>query len=69
MNADGSGKQLLPYQPRHYSSAQLSHLIHQGHRWFLESRSSPTPDNGVALFAVRDDGDPNYSVLLADPSG
>lgn len=69
MNADGSGKQLLAYQPSWYSSAQLSHLVHQGHRWFLEFRSSSTAGNGVAVFAVRDDGDPDYSVVLADPAG
>jgi hypothetical protein len=69
MNADGSGKQFLAYQPHLYDYAQLSHLVHQGHRWFLEFRLSPIPGNGVAVFAVRDDGDPNYSVLLADPSG
>jgi hypothetical protein len=69
MNADGGGKQLLAYQPHLYDYAQLSHQVHQGHRWYLEFRTSPTPNNGVAVFAVRDDGDPNYSVLLADPDG
>jgi hypothetical protein len=77
MNADGSSKQLLDYQPSQLSpgagttnSDQLSHLVHQGHRWFLENRSSPTA-LGEALFAVRDDGDPDFVVLLADaaPAG
>lgn len=67
MNADGSGKQLLAYQPHLYGYAQLSHLVHQGHRWYLEFRTSPTPANGVAVFAVRDDD--AQAVVLADPSG
>jgi hypothetical protein len=67
MNADGSDKQLLAYQPK--LSAQLSHQFHLGHRWFLEFGPSPTPGNGAAVFAVRDDGDPDFTVLLADPPG
>jgi hypothetical protein len=66
MNADGSGKQLLAYQPRLCDYAQLSHQVHQGHRWYLEFRTSPTPANGLALFAVRDDGDPDFVVPLVD---
>jgi hypothetical protein len=69
MNADGSGKQLLAYQPHMYDYAELSHQVHQGHRWYLEFRTSPIPINGVAVFAVRDDGHPDFTVLLADPSG
>jgi hypothetical protein len=68
MNADGSGKQLLGYQPHLSDYAQLSNQVHQGHRWYLEFRTSPTPANGVAVFAVRDDGEPNFAVLLADPA-
>jgi hypothetical protein len=66
MNADGSGKQLLPYQPRSIDSAQLSHLVHQGHRWFLEFGPSPNFANRSAVFAVREDGDPNFTVVLVD---
>jgi hypothetical protein len=69
MNADGSGKQLLPYQPSSYSSAHLSHLVHQGHRWFLEFRLRSPLDITGAVYAVRDDGDPAYSVILAEPEG
>jgi hypothetical protein len=66
MNADGSGKQLLTYQPANYDSAQLSYLTHEGHRWFLESGRSPNSANRSAMFAVRDDGDPNFTVVLVD---
>jgi WD40-like Beta Propeller Repeat len=60
MNADGSGKQLVPYAPTLYRDAQLSHLLHQGHRWFLEFRTG-------GLFAVRDDGD--FVQPLVDTTG
>ncbi len=69
MNADGSGKQLLPATPGLSDYTQLSHLFHQGHQWFLEARLSPLPGNGWALFAVRDDDDPAYSVYLTDVLG
>jgi hypothetical protein len=66
MNADGSGKQLLPYQPGSIDYAQLSHRVHQGHRWFLDFGRSPNFANRSAVFAVRDDGDPNFTVFLVD---
>jgi hypothetical protein len=65
MNTDGTGKELLPYQ----SQGTLSHEMHLGHRWFLEFRLSPTYEvNGFrsALYAVREDGDPEHVVLLID---
>jgi hypothetical protein len=66
MNADGSDKQLAPYQPPEWRHHHLSYLTHQGHRWFLERRSSPNFAHGGALFAFRDDLDPAFDVLLVD---
>jgi hypothetical protein len=65
MNADGSDKRPA-FVPR--NDADLSHLLHQGHRWFVVANESPTnPDFSFgALFAVRDDGDPDITVLLLD---
>jgi Tol biopolymer transport system component len=62
MNADGSGKQLI-YRPD--NAWDLSHAMHQGHRWYLAS--GPSPNNlRWALFAIRDDGDPDSIVLLVE---
>jgi Tol biopolymer transport system component len=67
MNADGSDKQLTPYQPiwsdgRHH----LSYLTHQGHRWYLEIGPSPTYAQKSALFAVREDSDPDFTIVLQE---
>jgi WD40-like Beta Propeller Repeat len=64
MNADGSDKRLAPHQSGEFS--HLSYQVHQGHRWFLEFRDSPNHAQRYALFAVRDDGDPDFTVLLVD---
>ena len=63
MKAEGGDKRMA-YVP--WNDADLSYLLHQGHRWFLMSDFSLTSPGDGALFAVRDDGDPASTVQLVD---
>jgi hypothetical protein len=67
MNADGSGKELTPHQPlRSDHQHHLSYLTHQGHYWYLEVAPSATYERRSAVYAVRDDGDPAFTVVLLE---
>lgn len=67
MNSDGSGKSTLPLNV----TGTPSRLLHGGHRWFLTTRvvaGEPHP-NGLRrgeIFAVRDDGNEDFTVQLTD---
>jgi hypothetical protein len=65
MNADGSDKRLV-YAPSNLGD--FSHRVHQGHRWFLAFGPSTRDDRYWALFAVRDDGHPDFTVMLVEES-
>jgi hypothetical protein len=67
MNSDGSGKFALPLNV----AGEPSRLLHGGHRWFLTRRpiTGETYPNGSGrreVFAVRDDGDENFTVQLTN---
>ena len=67
MNADGSGKTLLPLNVL----GTPSRLIHGGHRWFLASRriTDESYPNGFPRYeriALRDDGDESVTVQLTN---
>lgn len=67
MNSDGSGKTALPLNVE----GSPSRLLHGGHRWFLTSRvvAGETHPNGLRrgeMFAVRDDGNEDFTVQLTD---
>jgi len=62
MLADGSDKQ--PTIMR----GHLSYQVHQGHRWYLAVGETPPGSmwSGSALYAVRDGGNPDFTVLLLE---
>jgi hypothetical protein len=67
MNSDGRGKTALPLNVR----GTPSRLLHGGHRWFLTSRrivDETYPNGGFRQekFAVRDDGNEDFTVQLTD---
>ena len=67
MNSDGTGKTALPLN----ETGTPSRLLHGGHRWFLTTRAiaGETYPNGSYLsetFAVRDDGNEDFTVQLTD---
>lgn len=67
MKADGGDKTPLPLNV----FGQPSQVLHGGQRWFLDVRQIPGetyPHGGprVELFAVRDDGDEQFTVQLTD---
>jgi hypothetical protein len=63
MTADGKDKQLA-FAPS--GGSHLGYRLHQGHRWHLSVEASPNYPWAAALFAVRDDGDPDFDVLLLE---
>jgi hypothetical protein len=67
MNSDGSGKTALPLNVK----GTPSRMLHGGHRWFLTRREivGETYPNGGRrgeTFAVRDDGNEDFTVQLTD---
>jgi hypothetical protein len=67
MNSDGSGKAVLPVN----ENGTPGYLLHGGHRWFLTTRliageSYPNGGKRSETFAVRDDGDEDFTVQLTD---
>lgn len=67
MNSDGSSKTALPLNV----TGIPSRTLHGGHRWFLTRRTivGETYPNGLArreVFALRDDGDEEFTVQLTD---
>jgi hypothetical protein len=63
MNHDGTGKTVLPVSDE--GTAEPSHALHEGKRWFL--RPEGAYGGGRGLFAVREDGAVKVQ-LLADPT-
>jgi hypothetical protein len=59
MDTDGGNKTALPSNVR----GAPSHALHGGNRWFLRQRSTT---EGRQLFAVREDGDEDYTVQLTN---